>query len=55
MTLLTVTEACEFLNVSRRTMGRLRAKRRFPEFRIEGSVRIAREDLEQYLRAARRE
>jgi excisionase family DNA binding protein len=51
--LLTVTEAAEFLRISKTGIRRLQQGRHLPFFKVLGSVRFSKADLLSYLEQAR--
>lgn len=49
--LLTVSQACAYLNISKSTLYVLLSKRRVGKVKIEGAVRIWKRDIDAYLQA----
>jgi len=47
--LFTITQAAEFLTISVSGVRRLQQARRIPFFKVGGSLRFAKDDLESYL------
>lgn len=53
--LLTVVEVADILGVGERFVRRLVAERRLPFFKIGAKIRVAREDVDTFMAASRRE
>jgi len=53
--LVPMNEAAAYLCVSRRTVRRLIDRRAIPFFKVSGSVRLDRQDLDNYLKRVRME
>lgn len=51
--LLRPTEAAQYLKLSRVTLYRLVEKRALPFYRVSGSLRLSRKDLDEYLSSHR--
>ncbi|MBU0732127.1 helix-turn-helix domain-containing protein [Patescibacteria group bacterium] len=48
--LLTVSQVAKLLNLSKTTIYRLVETRQIPHYRISGSLRFSRKEIEEYLR-----
>lgn len=51
--LVTMADAAAYLCVSKRTVRRLIDRRLMPFFKVSGSIRLDKADLEQYLKRVR--
>jgi excisionase family DNA binding protein len=48
--ILTITEVAEFLKVAERTIYRLAAAKKIPAFKVGGTWRFSREDIDRWIR-----
>ena len=53
--ILTITEVAEYLKVAERTLYRLAAAKKIPAFKVGGTWRFSRSDIDQWIKRQARE